>query len=199
VLKKGKTIRALFLDSLMDFISDFNNIHDAKKLIDQVLKVTEDLGVSVFITYQENTERNYGAVSKLSGHLGSQLQQKAEAHYRISIKGDIADLVCIKNRYCKKFNVQFNIEEVDDFVVLTSTGLKPEKEKKSEAKLKRLTEGLDAVFNSNALLTSEEIDNWIKATLDVENRSAKIWKSKLEQAGEIKSIDRGKFKDWERT
>lgn len=198
VIKRGKSIRAIFLDSLMDFISDFNNIQDAKTIIDRILKITEDLEVPIFISYQENTERNYGAVSKLSGHLGSQLQQKAEAHYRISINGDTADLTCIKNRYSKKFDIQFDISVIDNFVVLISTGLKAKKEKVSVAKLNTLIEGLDAAFNGQPLLTSDEMDGWIKTTLDVKLRSAQNWKSKLEKAGEIKSVVRGKFTDWER-
>lgn len=197
VIKRGKSIRAIFLDSLMDFINDFNNIQDAKKIIDQILIITEEYEVPVIISYQENTERNYGSVSKLSGHLGSQLQQKAEAHYKISINGDKADLTCVKNRYSKKFNIQFDIEEVDNFVVLISTGIKAKKESASVVKLNKLIDGLDAAFNGKQVLTSEEMDDWIMETLDIENRSAKIWKSKLEKIDKIKSIDRGKFKDWE--
>lgn len=196
--REGKEIKAVFLDILGDFSDDFNNNVAAGVLIADLVDVTDIYDTSLFITFQENPERYAGSQSKLSGHLGTKLQQKAESHYRISLKGDLAEVTCIKNRHDARINFTYEVDATGKFPVFVSAGLKKKKEKVKDTNLKKLVDGLDVIFIEKSSVTNDDLENWIMTTLDVKSRASINWKQKLEAAEYIKRKDVGKYVYWDR-
>lgn len=195
--KSDKTIRAIIIDSLIDFISDFNNIEESHRLIENILNITNQYDIPIFVTFQENPARYNGAYNKLSGHLGSKLSQKAESHYKTSVKGNMAEITCVKNRNETQFTLTYDLNSSGDFLILENARLKDKTKKSSDKKLDKLKRYLDIAFAGKKSLSNTELTIWIMETLGIKKRAACDWKQKLEDEDLIKKIQSsGRTVEW---
>jgi hypothetical protein len=197
LVKKGKTIRTIIIDSLIDFITDFNNIEESYKLIDSILNIINQYDIPVFVTFQENPAKYNGSFNKLSGHLGSKLAQKAESHYKTSAKGDMAEIACVKNRNETQFTIQYDLNTSGDFLMLDNSGLKDATKSSGDKKLDKLNRSLDIAFVGKKSLTNDELTTWIMQTLGIKARAASDWKQKLVDSELIENANSsGKANQW---
>lgn len=188
-IKKGKQIRMVIIDSLIDFIKDFNSIEESHGLVENILQLTETYDIPIFVTYQENPARFAGANNKLSGHLGTMLNQKCESHYQSSVKNDEAKLVCKKNRNEKQHNLIYDLDTTSSFIKLNVKGTVDKKKGSSEKKLDILISNIDTAFHSSSGISNEAMKQWIKEQINVQDRAADSWKQKMIKADIIKKLD----------
>ena len=96
-LKRGRSefggIHSLILDGIADFSSDVNDAKEANELVAwlQALALSEDCPIIVVLHL--NPVTTTGAVAKSRGHLGSQLNRKAEHVLRITREGDVSTVI----------------------------------------------------------------------------------------------------------
>ncbi len=197
IVSNGSNIRAIIIDSLMDFIYDFNNNEESQILIESILQVINLLDIPAIVTYQENPARYNGAYNKLSGHLGSKLHQKSESHYKTSISGDTAELACVKNRNESRFTISYDLNTAGNFLMLENAGLKDKTKTSGDKKLDKLSRSLEIAFEGKQFLSNDELTTWIMQTLDIKARAASDWKQKLVDSELIENANSsGKANQW---
>lgn len=197
IVSNGSDIRAIIIDSLMDFIYDFNNNEESQILIESILQVINLLDIPAIVTYQENPARYNGAYNKLSGHLGTKLHQKSESHYKTSVFGNTANLACVKNRNESRFTISYDLNTTGDFLILENAGLKDKTKTSVDKKLDKLIRSLDIAFVGKKSLANDELIAWIMETLDIKSRAASDWKQKLVDSDLIENANSsGKANQW---
>lgn len=93
ILKYNSNIGVLVIDGVADLVSDVNNIDESNKVVQKIMKWTEDYNVHIITVIHTNHNTN-----KPTGHLGSALEKKAET--QIQLEKDEDNPAIIKVR-CK--------------------------------------------------------------------------------------------------
>lgn len=195
-----KKIKALFLDSVIDFVEDFNNNIESTELINLLERITNEYHIPIFISYQENTQRSGNMGTKPSGHLGSKLIQKSGAYYRIKKNKDGVELEGIKNRYAKTFTLELEIKEDENsYAYLVSKGIKKPEASSSEKKEETFREAIEMIFDEHEIISNAQLELILMDLLEIKDRSAKTYKKKAETEGLIVVADKkGKVKYWKK-
>lgn len=80
--KSDRNVGMFVIDGIADLVADVNNIEESNKLVQDVMRWTQELNcVGICVIHQ-----NYGS-DKPTGHLGSALQKKAESMIRVERDG----------------------------------------------------------------------------------------------------------------
>jgi len=193
---EGKSIRAVVIDGLLDFIVDFNNIEDSDRLIESMLKLIREYDTSLFITFQENPSRYNGSKNKLAGHIGTNLDRKCNSHFKTSAKDDVVEVSGQKNRTEKTFTIIYDIDASGNQILLKNNGIKKKRKKVGQKKLDILRNNIDDAFLNATELSNKEMEQWIMSKLELEERAISTWKSKMMEAGIIERVKRGRSVFW---
>ena len=77
-------IRCVFIDGVGDFVTDVNDIADAHNFVIELHGLAIAHGTVLIVVLHENPGAGQGlSIEKMRGHLGSQLERKAESNIRI--------------------------------------------------------------------------------------------------------------------
>ena len=104
----------VFLDGAVDLCEDFNDNKAAAKVVDALLKATDEANCSILSVIHTNKKDD-----EARGHLGTILQQKSSEIYEVSKAGDIAR---VRQELCRfaavpdiafKFGEAFTIEPAE--------------------------------------------------------------------------------------
>lgn len=195
--KEKRRIKALVLDSVIDFTADFNDNEDSSNIVKYLEKLTVEYKIPIFVSYQENIERGSNKGGKPSGHLGSKLIQKSAAHYVIKKTKDKVELKGIKNRYDKLFTLQLEIDTSSEFVSLISKGIKKPSLSKAVIKELNLKEAIIDIFKDVETLTTKDFDKILIEKLSISERTAKDYRKKAMVEGLIEEVKtKGRGKHW---
>ncbi len=80
----GKTVVAIFIDGVADILSDPNNSEESFARVAQLHSLANRHQLTVFTVLHENPDTKGGGSGKTRGHLGSQIERKAETNLRVS-------------------------------------------------------------------------------------------------------------------
>ena len=83
----------VFLDGAADLCEDWNNNVEAAKVVDALLKATDEANCAMLCVIHTNKKDD-----EARGHLGTILQQKSSEVYEVSKEGDIAN---IRQKLCR--------------------------------------------------------------------------------------------------
>lgn len=94
--KMRKTFRAvvehrptvLFIDGGVDLTNDFNNIEESSSLVLKLMKLASLYHVCIFVVLHQNPPAGKMGGEKLTGHLGSFLERKANDIFKVSSEKD---------------------------------------------------------------------------------------------------------------
>lgn len=96
--KMRKTFRAVvehrptvaFIDGGVDLTNDFNNIEESSSLVLKLMKLASLYNVCVFVVLHQNPPAGKFGGEKLTGHLGSFLERKANDIFKVTSEKDPA-------------------------------------------------------------------------------------------------------------
>lgn len=96
--KMRKTFRAVvehrptvaFIDGGVDLTNDFNNIEESSRLVLKLMKLASLYNVCVFVVLHQNPPAGKFGGEKLTGHLGSFLERKANDIFKVTSEKDPA-------------------------------------------------------------------------------------------------------------
>ena len=130
---------AVLVDGIADFVSSVNEESECNGLISSLMKIAANYNCPVICVLHENVAQKNG---KQRGHLGSQLERKAETNLRLSRDGKITNVYAEKTRGAPIYEKDGHCFEWDNCVGMhLSTGLSPKtKKEKKDDDLRRLAE-----------------------------------------------------------
>lgn len=198
-ISEKRKIKALFIDSCIDYVEDFNNNPESALFLKLLEIITEEFQIPIFISCQENLQRSGNYSSKASGHLGSKLIQKSEAYYSIKKTNNGAELKCLKNRNDQLFTLDFEVKLKNDYVYLVSKGVRKSGLSSIMKKEEKFREAIEVIFSKNEIISNAELVILLMDLLEIKDRSAKTYKKKAETEGLIVVADKkGKVKYWKK-
>ena len=182
-------VHAVILDGVADFCADPNDPAEAFALVAEIHRIAIKHDCPVVTVLHENPGSETG---KTRGHLGSQLERKAETNLRLFKDGDgITTIYTERARHChipKGEGVCFAWNHQAG--MHTACGNAGEIE--AAAKRDRMTAEAVKVMTQGPLTYSELVDA-ITDTLDLKERAAKGRITSWKNEGVIRKSDTGKF------
>jgi hypothetical protein len=184
---------AVFIDGVADLIEDVNDAAEANALVSDLVRLAVEINAPVDVVLHENPAAP-GVAGKTRGHLGSQLERKAESNLRI-LK-DTDGVTTIYSEKCRRANIpqhsgpRFQWEdEAQMHISVASKGHeKAEKaKKKDESDLAEIFESPEALGGmAHAALLAR-----IMAVFDLTKSGARFRFDKLKAMGMIHKTSQG--------
>lgn len=151
-LQRAKTacggIHCVFVDGVADLCIDPNNMEEAFGLVDELIQLAIKYACPIILVLHENPSGR--ETGKTRGHLGSQLERKAESNLRVS-KG-VNGLSTIYSDQCRRASIPK--EHGARFVYDPDAGMhvtvaSDPKEDKLEARREKFRPEINEVFSDN--------------------------------------------------
>jgi hypothetical protein len=95
-------VHCVLLDGVADYIMDPNNPEEAFGFVEELVQLAVKYQCVIIVVLHENPASQANASGKTRGHLGSQLERKAESNLRITKDGDVSTLFSEK---CRRANI----------------------------------------------------------------------------------------------
>ena len=80
MLRENENIEVLVIDGIVDLIEDFNDNKSSGKIIDEIMRITDEYKVLLMTVLHTNP-----STDKLRGHAGTILKQKADCYLYLSV------------------------------------------------------------------------------------------------------------------
>lgn len=100
--RKCGGIHSVFIDGIADFCLDPNSTEEAFSLVEEIVQLATEYDCPIIVVLHENPAR-VGEAGKTRGHLGSQLERKAESNLRVEKDGN--DVCTIFSDKCRSANI----------------------------------------------------------------------------------------------
>lgn len=91
ILKHNRNVGVLVIDGVADLVSDVNNIDESNKVVQKIMKWTEQYNVHIITVIHTNHNTN-----KPTGHLGSALEKKAETQIQLEKDENDPDIIKVR-------------------------------------------------------------------------------------------------------
>jgi hypothetical protein len=95
-------VHSVLIDGVADLCVDPNNSEEAFGLVEQLVQLAVKYECPIVLVLHENPASNGQQVGKTRGHLGSQLERKAESNLRVIKEGEISTIFSDK---CRSANI----------------------------------------------------------------------------------------------
>ena len=186
-------IHSVFIDGIADLCKDPNDLVEACELIEELVQLAIRYDCPIIVVLHENPSGNGQEYSKGRGHLGSQLERKAESNLRV-VK-DASGVSTIFADRCRRASIpkdrgpRFQWNSSAGMHVSVEGDIKSEKaDKKREAEL----QAIDAVFGGIVgTLPYGELTNRIIEVLHQKLRTAQRRVKEWADLGLIKTSGDG--------
>lgn len=139
-------VYATIIDGVADLCTDLNDTAEAFGLVDDLTQLAIKHACPVIAVLHENPSGTGQAYSKGRGHLGSQLERKAESNLRIEKKDDISTIYsdrCRRASLPKAQGVKFKWDDETSMHVLFSET--SQQDKTRDAEKERLADVFEGV------------------------------------------------------
>jgi hypothetical protein len=177
-------IRAVFIDGVADLCADPNDPVEAFDLVEELHRLAIEFGVLIITVLHENPGSEIG---KTRGHLGSQLERKAETNLRAVKDSDgITTVYTERSRNChipKSDGARFEWD-VEAGMHVSVEG--PPVDRRKRAATERISFLAGEVFNRSGGLRYTEAISGIQRTASVQRRRAEIIFTEMRKAAVIR-------------
>jgi len=189
-------IHSIFIDGVADLALSVNDEAEAIALVEQLVILASQYSCPIICVIHENPAQP-GFAGKTRGHLGSQIERKAESNLRVKKDGDevsvifsdgkqrgpaIPESTAPRFRYCEKAGMHISVE---------SSGLA-----KAEARRDEMCEEVREIFNTPeaiAGLSWADIHKRIETIQGIARSGARKRFDKLKAANLIKQTPAGLY------
>ncbi len=161
----------VFLDGAVDLCEDFNDNKAAAKVVDALLKATDEANCSILSVIHTNKKDD-----EARGHLGTILQQKSSEIYEVSKAGDIARVRQELCRFAAVPDIAFKFGEAFTIEPAEGSGLT-----EAQAKRQRLQDSFAKLFDEALEYTYTEL---YKAYAEQEAKGVRAAKDAIKAAVE---------------
>ena len=173
----------LIIDGVADLIEDPNDIESSFAVVAMLQQVAIEHDAVVVTVLHENPNSEYG---KTRGHLGSQLERKAESNLRLykDNKDGVTTIFSERSRHChlpKSQGPRFRWDDESQMHLSCPTKAE-EKEQDRLADLRGKAEMVDELNNGSEWTHKEVLDALMK-TNDIKERAASTHLKKLKEEG----------------
>jgi hypothetical protein len=189
-------IHAIFIDGVADLCEDVNDPREANGLVDELVALSVRYNCPVVCILHENPGNPRDAW-KTRGHLGSQLERKAESNLRVKKDGEGVSVI-YSERGCRQAEIPE--PSAPRFKFCENAGMhiscEPAGNAKAEADLEAMIEEVRAIFDTpsaSAGLTWSEIHERIREVNGIEQSGARKRFDKLKAARLIKKNAAGLY------
>ena len=113
-------IHSVFVDGIADLCNDPNDSQEAFGLVNELVQLAVKYSCPMILVLHENPGAGNGGYVKTRGHLGSQLERKAETNIRIAIKDAISTVQLERCRNAglpKHLSPRFRWSDIDEMHV----------------------------------------------------------------------------------
>jgi hypothetical protein len=110
-------IHAVFIDGIADLCNDPNDPDEAFGLVAELVQLAIKYSCPIILVLHENPGNGNGGWAKTRGHLGSQLERKAETNLRITVNDGISTLQLERCRNAglpKHLSPRFRWSDIDE-------------------------------------------------------------------------------------
>jgi len=110
-------VHSVFVDGIADLCNDPNDPEEAFGLVAELVRLAVKYSCPIILVLHENPGSGSGGYVKTRGHLGSQLERKAETNIRISINDEISTIQlerCRNGGLPKHLSPRFRWSPVDE-------------------------------------------------------------------------------------
>lgn len=187
-------IHCVIVDGVADLCVNVNDPDEANGLIDELIALAVKHACPIIVVLHENPGDNQ--TGKTRGHLGSQLERKAESNLRVIKDGDGVSTIFSEN--CRKANIpkstgpRFRWDETAGMHV----SCEPAVNEKAEESRREMEDEVREIFNcveSVGGLSWEDVHKRIEMVNGVKRSGARKRFAKLTDAGIIKKTATGKY------
>jgi hypothetical protein len=165
--KEHGGIHSVFVDGAADVIDDVNDAKQANPLVCELHKLAMENHCPIIGAIHFNPKSK----TKTRGHLGSQLERKAESNLYLKRDGDVTTVWADKNRHApipKDIGPRFVFSpELQLHVSVECAGAA-----KQEAERKELTKLAEGIFAECPVMRRKELEATVKTKLKVSESSA---------------------------
>lgn len=191
--KKRSGVFAVIIDGVADLIDDPNDAESSFALVAQLQSLAIAYDCVIITVLHENPNSETG---KTRGHLGSQLERKAETNLRLwQDKEGVTTIYTAKSRHCyipKKEGPCFKWN--DDLQIHVSCGTEQARKEQADFDDLSLSASIAFAEKGEDELSYNDLVKAIMATRAVKDRSAKTWVKKFCDAGILlKDKDSGAY------
>jgi 5S rRNA maturation endonuclease (ribonuclease M5) len=173
----GGKLRAVFLDGIADLCIDPNDSAEAFGLVEELHRLAITFDCPIFCRLHENPGTETG---KTRGHLGSQLERKAETNLRLSKDTTgVTTIYTERSRHChipKESGPRFAWDDAAGMHLSRGPG----NVEKENAKAKEITGILTQVFKEKPLLSYSELRTAIMQIRGITQRPAEKYIASLQ-------------------
>lgn len=137
---------AVFIDGVADLLEDVNDAAEANALVSDLVRLAVEIDAPVIGVLHENPSAP-GTPGKTRGHLGSQLERKAESN--LTIKKDADGISTIFSEKCRRANIPQHSGprfQWDDGEMM-HVSIAPEREAKADAAKEKDAAELAEIFD----------------------------------------------------
>ena len=166
-------IHAVTIDGVADLIVDPNDTTSSVELVESLIQLAAKYHCPIIVVLHENPATFNGG-GKTRGHLGSNLERKAESNLRIVKKGDVSTIFSNK---CRSANLPES--EGPKFAwcresqMHTTVTVNPKESKSNaDAQAKEQAQICRKVFGADVVLSYTELRERIEKTLNVRHTAA---------------------------
>lgn len=174
-------VHAVLIDGVADLVADVNDGAECNRLVAELHALAIDFECPVVNVLHLNP-----GTEKSRGHLGSQLERKAESNLRLERDGEAVSLVADKQRRAPipKGEVQFSWSDEKQMHASLPAGTPTRKE---SAKARRLVDERDLAFGEKTALTYKEIVGRLVEDCGLSRRTAERRFGEFKEAGLLKN------------
>lgn len=142
-LIKKKQPDIVFIDGIVDLLTDFNDVEASQELIERLMQLStkEVVGKDVAIVCVLHTNKN-SEDNNMRGHLGTMLQQKAASTFMVTKTNGIFTVTNTESRHGEVPAWSFRYDEEGNLVDATANlaELKAQKKQKKQEEIKKKSE-----------------------------------------------------------
>ena len=190
--KECDGIHLVIIDGIADLCNDPNNPEEAFGLVDELVQLAVKYNCPVIVVLHENPS---GAdTGKTRGHLGSQLERKAESNLRVAKDGKGVSTIyadrCRRASIPKEAGPRFAYDTGKDMHMSVPTSAK---EDRANAKQERHRGEAVVVFEGDQRLKYSEIKKRMIERLSLKDRTAERWITNWTDLGLITRASNGEY------